>query len=79
MGGPKSGPSPPGAGREGKKKKVGFPTPPLTSAVVLTVERGSGKDYEEVLRTAKARISLEGDVDVPSLGIRRTRTGGLIF
>jgi len=46
--------------------------------VVLTVEGRNRTSYEDILKTARSRISLEKEVGVPSLKIGHTRTGGLI-
>jgi len=53
------------------KKVVRWPAPPLSSVVVL--RGGSGISYEQVLRTAKSAISLEEEVGMSALKIRRAR------
>jgi len=47
--------------------------------VVITAEGGRMESYAEVMRVAKAEISLERDVGVPSIKIGHTRTGGLLM
>jgi len=51
---------------------------PKGSGVILEIQGGSSKEYEDVIKECEKTIPLK-EMGIPSIGIRRTRGGGILM
>ncbi|XP_068986210.1 uncharacterized protein [Bombus flavifrons] len=64
--------------QETRNKKLALPRRPRTSAVTITIKKGTAKSYAEVLATARHNIQL-AEVGIESLKMRKAITGGVVL
>jgi len=51
---------------------------PKGAGVIIEVQRGINKDYDEIIRECQKNIPLE-EIGIPSTNMRKTRSGGILL